>query len=387
MAERDNLPGGRTGHVAAKYGEYMLVWGGYKEHEENQAVYFSGSELWVYLFCSEKWSLKKCNGESPPGTSGAVALLLQDHLYVFGGYQEEGNTNALFRLNLSNFTWDHLSPKGFIPSPVDKLVGWKYDCKLYFFGGFGIIPQNNTRDQSPFQFLPGDIYSSVRRGWTNQFMAYDPKTDEWVLPTTTGKLPTPRAAHAAALVNNIVYIFGGRHQNSRLNDLHCLNMDTMEWSGPLPVQGSDGVLPEGRSWHSLNALSENSLVLYGGFSQNDMPLSDCWILDLSIMKWKKVDLGFSKPRLWHTACVSTFEEVIIYGGCTQNILDHRIAAEHGKDIIVLRFSPKSLFRLCIDIVVKHHIQLSDGFDILPASIQRILKGRLLAQCAANLYGS
>lgn len=384
MAERDCVPGGRTGHVAVTYEECMLVWGGYKENE-NQAVYFNGSELWVYHAFSEKWHLKKCGGESPPpGTSGAVTLLLHDNLYIFGGYQEEGNTNALYRLNLSDFVWECLSPAGFSPSPVDKLVGWEYDCKLYFFGGFGIIPQNTLRDQSPFQFLPGDIYSSVRRGWTNQFMAYDPKTNEWTLPASMGKLPAPRAAHAATLIKNTVYVFGGRHQNSRMNDLHCLNMDTMEWNGPLAVEG---VLPEGRSWHSLNALSDNYLVLYGGFSQNDVPLSDCWVLDLSIMKWKKVDLGFSKPRLWHTACVNIFDEIIIYGGCTENILDHRIAAEHAKDIIVLRFSPKSLFRLCIDVVVKHYVELLNGFAVLPDGIQKILKNRMQGQFSANLYGS
>ena len=34
-----------------------------------------------------------------------------------------------------------------------------------------------------------------------------------------------------------------------------------------------GPLPEGRSWHSLTAVSDRYLILYGGFSETNVPLS------------------------------------------------------------------------------------------------------------------
>lgn len=46
-----------------------------------------------------------------------------------------------------------------------------------------------------------------------------------------GKAPLPRAAHAAAQIDGKVFIFGGRHQENRLNDIHRLDLDAMEWSG------------------------------------------------------------------------------------------------------------------------------------------------------------
>lgn len=46
-----------------------------------------------------------------------------------------------------------------------------------------------------------------------------------------GEMPSARAAHAAAVMKGKVYIFGGRHGMHRMNDMHCLDMETMEWSG------------------------------------------------------------------------------------------------------------------------------------------------------------
>lgn len=49
-------------------------------------------------------------------------------------------------------------------------------------------------------------------------------------PKVQGTKPTPRAAHAAAVLQNKAYIFGGRHKECRLNDFYCLNLENNEWS-------------------------------------------------------------------------------------------------------------------------------------------------------------
>lgn len=48
-----------------------------------------------------------------------------------------------------------------------------------------------------------------------------------------GQKPSARAAHSAVRFGCKVFIFGGRHMNLRLNDLHCLDLSTMTWSGRL----------------------------------------------------------------------------------------------------------------------------------------------------------
>ena len=69
------------------------------------------------------------------------------------------------------------------------------------------------------------------RGWNNQLVSYCPKTNSWEWPKTKGDRPCPRAAHKADISGDTVYLFGGRCENTRLDDLHCLHMKTMIWSG------------------------------------------------------------------------------------------------------------------------------------------------------------
>ncbi|GFS96499.1 kelch domain-containing protein 1 [Nephila pilipes] len=377
---RLEVPPGRTGHVAVSYDKYILVWGGYRENPGALAsTYFSGAELWIYSCISERWYLKEnFNTEYPPGMSGSTAVIIEGSMYLFGGYgyNGEGCTNRLYKLDLDTFAWELMKPIGIPPIPVDKMVGWQYKDKFYVFGGFGNPDSGPPHD---FQFV---FYHLLWRGWTNQFYEYDPKTNKWSVPAMTGNLPTARAAHAAAVLKGKVYIFGGRHDVFRMNDMHCLDMKTMHWSGEISVKGP---VPVGRSWHSLTALDDRHLVLYGGFSQNNVALSDCWLFDTFSHTWKQMKLPFKKPRLWHCACLSVFNEVLIYGGCTSNILDLDRTPEQASDIVVISVLPKSLYRLCLDRLMDFP-EYSALWNSLPRHLSTILQLRL-GITSQNLEGS
>ena len=43
-------------------------------------------------------------------------------------------------------------------------------------------------------------------------------------------MPSPRAAHAAAKLGRQVFVFGGRHDMTRLNDLYMLDMSDFVWT-------------------------------------------------------------------------------------------------------------------------------------------------------------
>lgn len=58
----------------------------------------------------------------------------------------------------------------------------------------------------------------------------------------SGRAPSPRAAHAAAFLDDKCYIFGGRFENGRLNDLHCFDCIELSWKYFTPV----GALPVGK---------------------------------------------------------------------------------------------------------------------------------------------
>ena len=43
-------------------------------------------------------------------------------------------------------------------------------------------------------------------------------------------MPSARAAHAAVVDGDYAFIFGGRHLNTRLNDLYYVHLPTHSWS-------------------------------------------------------------------------------------------------------------------------------------------------------------
>ncbi|GIY11225.1 kelch domain-containing protein 1 [Caerostris extrusa] len=346
-------PPGRTGHIAVSYENYVLVWGGYRENPE-----FLQTPIFLVQKCTY------------------TVVFLKNGIYK-GMKMQASHLVCLAQLQLSlmmHYMCLVVEPEGVRPIPVDKMAGWQYNKKFYVFGGFG---NPDTGPSHEFQFV---FYHLLWRGWTNQFFEYDPKKNTWSKPFTTGTLPSARAAHAAAVMQGKVYIFGGRHDVHRMNDMHCLDMEIMHWSGELPIKGP---VPMGRSWHSLTALSERYLVLYGGFSQNNIVLSDCWRFDTVNHTWQPIELPFEKPRLWHCACLSIFDEVLIFGGCTTNILDLERTPEQATDIVVVRTYPKSLFRSCVDKTVDFPCNI---WETLPHNIQTVLKLRFGYQ-SRHLIGS
>ena len=48
-------------------------------------------------------------------------------------------------------------------------------------------------------------------------------TKNWKCLNCDGNNPPPRANHSSAVLNNLLYIFGGWDGSKRLNDLHVLD--------------------------------------------------------------------------------------------------------------------------------------------------------------------
>ncbi|XP_046383157.1 kelch domain-containing protein 2-like isoform X2 [Ischnura elegans] len=389
----------RSGHITFLYKEYMLVWGGYMENAVERSrireicVYHNTNELWAYDINTEIWSLILTKGDTPPRNSGACGVLHDDFLYVFGGYHGvsdnfvmEGNSNQLLRLDLTTMTWKQLFPKGVAPSPCDKLVGWEYQGRLYFFGGFGPAP--DIWSSGTFDFVPDHslMETHPQRGWNNQLVSIDVRNCReflskgrekellWEWPKTSGAMPSPRAAHAADICGSKLYLFGGRLKYNRMNDLHCLDMETMHWSGDL--KKCHQANPEGRSWHSLTFVEDGKAVLYGGFNQHNIILKDCWVLEVPSVNWIKLCDG--RPRLWHRASFLNTGDLIIMGGHKHSITDP--GKDHAEELFVLNFTPKSLLRLCLDEILKHQKQLSQNWCWLPETLQAMLRLRV-EQCS------
>ncbi|KAG8517761.1 Kelch domain-containing protein 2, partial [Galemys pyrenaicus] len=293
-------PAERSGHVAVGDGRHMFVWGGYKSNQVRGLYdfYLPREELWIYNMETGRWKKINTEGDVPPSMSGSCAVCVDRVLYLFGGHHSRGNTNK---------------------------------------------------------------NSSHPRGWNDHVHILDTETFIWSQPITTGKAPSPRAAHACATVGNKGFVFGGRYRDARMNDLHYLNLDTWEWNELIP----QGICPVGRSWHSLTPVSSDHLFLFGGFTTDKQPLSDAWTYCISKNEWIQFNHPYTeKPRLWHTACASDEGEVIVFGGCANNLLVHHRAA-HSNEILIFSVQPKSLVRLSLEAVICFKEILANSWNCLP----------------------
>ena len=59
----------------------------------------------------------------------------------------------------------------------------------------------------------------------NDIRSFDISTRKWTELQCTGSIPSPHAGHAAVLVDDMIYVFGGRAPDgTKLNGLTAFNL-------------------------------------------------------------------------------------------------------------------------------------------------------------------
>ncbi|OXB64052.1 hypothetical protein ASZ78_001672 [Callipepla squamata] len=160
-------------------------------------------------------------------------------------------------------------------------------------------------------------------------------------------------------------------QQTRMNDLHCLNLDTWTWSGRINISGEK---PKDRSWHTLTPIGDDRLFLFGGLSSDNVPLSNT----NSLWMWSAGCYSVTNAvynvisRLWHTACLGKEGEVMVFGGSKDDL--HFMDTGHCSDLLIFQTQPYSLLRLCLDCIGKNAALLKNQIPCLPSKLlQQVLK--------------
>lgn len=58
------------------------------------------------------------------------------------------------------------------------------------------------------------------------------ESNVWSKPDITGTAPSPRAAFGIGVISSKLYIFGGRDTSQRVNDVHILDVEKLNWESP-----------------------------------------------------------------------------------------------------------------------------------------------------------
>lgn len=142
------------------------------------------------------------------------------------------------------------------------------------------------------------------------------------------------------------------------------------------------LIPAGRSFSSFTQISPDLIMLYGGVNSQDKNLVDCWVFNIRLERWTKLDLKINQARMWHTGSRTKNNEVVVVGGSCSEKLD-----EFCSDVTTLSLEPKSLKKLSLDSVVRN-IRLRSIHKVkgLPSNICKLIRLRKQAM-ALTMRGS
>lgn len=201
------------------------------------------------------------------------ACVFKEQMFMFGGNNyiktavrspdnSEMHYAPLYSLNLKTFAWMQPKTKGDLVLPRDEhtAVIDEANGQMVIFGGF----QEGER--------------------TNEVALYNLKTSTWckVKLDEDAKKPSPRSGHAAVVHNGVMYVFGGKTDNSlKLNDLWAFSLSANKWHEVRPV---DEVIPDVRSGHSA-CVYDGLILVFGGIFEVTKELNDVCAFSISQNRW------------------------------------------------------------------------------------------------------
>jgi N-acetylneuraminic acid mutarotase len=173
---------------------------------------------------SDRWTALS---PAPLERTEVAAARIGRFAYVVGGFESESGetTTAVERYDLRGDRWRRVRP---MPLALNHATAAAHRGRLYVHGGYR---------------GPSDLSRP-----TGALLEYDPRRDRWRrLPSS----PTPRAAHALAVIGGRLYAAGGANDSGSLRSLEVYDFGGRRWlrgpSFPGPARNhTTGVASGGR---------------------------------------------------------------------------------------------------------------------------------------------
>ena len=187
-------------------------------------------------------------------------------------------------------------------------------------------------------------------GWNNQLLSFDPSSQEWKNPTSTGAIPSPRHSYAVTIVGHNVWLYGGDGRRVVFDDLYKLNMSALLWT---QIQ-TGNPKPQVLELCTLTGTTETKLVLHGGCNAHRVS-NDTWILDIPSQTWRQYRSNTDHTRFCHTSTVIDNACAVIIGG--QLLMKHPDSYKEYSVSFLIMLEPRSLQQLAIRMILKHRVEL------------------------------
>ncbi|OMJ28974.1 Tip elongation aberrant protein 1 [Smittium culicis] len=248
-------PEPREGHASAFIGRTMFVFGGELEDghcDENLYAFNIGNEMWYKV---------PVTGNTLIGRKGHTAISISSSLYIFGGTVDGYYLNDLtvfdVRVAATNGpSWNFINPDGDAPAGRAGHSCNALHGKIYIYGG-----------------MNGEVCF-------NDLWVYTISEKKWSQVVLRGATPPPRYGHASSIVDDCIFIMGGRTMEGQaITDFFAYKIHSQRWY-TFPVQSS--------KWpHRVDpilSVFKNKLVLFSGNATRSTDSNILNILDTNKIK-------------------------------------------------------------------------------------------------------
>ncbi|QCE07801.1 host cell factor [Vigna unguiculata] len=264
-------PGPRYKHAAAVVDEKLYIAGGSRNgrHLSDVQVFDLRSLTWSSL--KLKANVGKEDGDSSqeflPATSGHSMIRWGEKLLLLGGSSRDSSAELTVRyIDIETCEFGVINTSGNVPVARVGQSATLVGSRVILFGG-----------------------EDMSRKLLNDVHVLDLESMNWEMIETTQTPPAPRYDHAASIQGErYLLIFGGCSHSVFFNDLHLLDMQTMEWSQPQ----TQGNLVSPRAGHAGVTIDESWYIVGGGDNRSGCP--ETLVLDMSKLVWSV--LTVVKPK-------------------------------------------------------------------------------------------
>ena len=245
--------------------------------------------------------------------SHAMSTAADGSVWVFGGSIPPlsggvgeiaaGFCGEMHKLGLQERTWHAVTTPG--PQPSGRwghtMAAVANGTMLLVFGG-----STYTSGSSDEAWT----FSVLHAGWA-QLTAGAP-----------GAWPSARYGHAMVAVSATrVLVFGGRtakYFSTYLDDAWTLHVFKEEWTQL--TAGAPGTWPSARYGHAMATVSDTRVLLFGGETADGYSLDEAWIFEWLYAEWTQLTAGKSgawpSARSGHTMVAVSDTRVLLFGGKT-----------------------------------------------------------------------
>ncbi|XP_048044809.1 leucine-zipper-like transcriptional regulator 1 isoform X2 [Megalobrama amblycephala] len=292
-------PAPRYHHSAVVYGSSMFVFGGYTGDIYSNSNLKNKNDLFEYKFATGQWTEWKVEGRLV-ARSAHGATVYNDKLWIFAGYDGNARLNDMWTISLQDreqACWEEIEQSGEIPpSCCNFPVAVCRDKMFVFSGQSGAKITNNL-----FQFeFKGHIWTRIP---TEHLLRGSPPP------------PQRRYGHTMVAFDRHLYVFGGAADNTLPNELHCYDVDSQTWEVIQP--SSDSEMPSGRLFHAA-AVIHDAMYIFGGTVDNNVRSGEMYRFQFSC--YPKCTLHEDYGKLWENRQFCDVE--FILGEREEKVLGH-----------------------------------------------------------------